>query len=125
MHKKLTGVSNKNTLAFAKWLDEKGKSVWIRHVLLEGYTDNDEYLKQTAEFIKTLNNVEKIEVLPYHTMGEVEYEKLGLEYPLKGVPQLLKEEGYNYSYIHYTYVAQWYEKLGYETVLKWTKNGIL
>ena len=44
---------------------------------------------------------------------------------VKKATQILKEEGYDYSYIHYTYVAQWYEKLGYETVLKWTKNGIL
>lgn len=42
---------------------------------------------------------------------------------VKKATQILKEEGYDYSYIHYTYVAQWYAKLGYETVLKWTKNG--
>ncbi len=95
MHKKLTGVSNKNTLAFARWLDKNGKKVWIRHVLLEGYTDNDEYLKKTAEFINTLSNVEKVEVLPYHTMGEVKYEKLNLEYSLKGVKPPLKERVIN------------------------------
>ncbi len=95
VHKKLTGVSNKNTLAFAKWLDEKGKSVWIRHVLLEGYTDNDEYLKQTADFIKTLNNVEKIEVLPYHTMGEVKYQKMNIDYPLKGIKPPVKDRVQN------------------------------
>ncbi len=94
-HKRLTGVSNKNTLAFAKWLDKKGKSVWIRHVLLDGYTDNDEYLKQTADFIKTLSNVEKIEVLPYHTMGEVKYERLNIDYPLKGVNPPSKERVLN------------------------------
>ena len=44
---------------------------------------------------------------------------------VKRATQILKDEGYDYSYIHYTYVAQWYEKIGYETVLKWTKNGIL
>lgn len=44
---------------------------------------------------------------------------------VKKATQILKEEGYDYSYIHYTYVAQWYAKLGYETVLKWTKNGIV
>lgn len=94
-HKKLTGVSNKNTLAFAKWLDNKGKKVWIRHVLLEGFTDNDEYLKKTAEFISTLSNVEKVEVLPYHTMGEVKYQKLNLEYCLKGVNPPSKERVLN------------------------------
>lgn len=44
---------------------------------------------------------------------------------VKKATQILKEEGYDYSYIHYTYVARWYAKLGYETILKWTKNGIL
>ncbi len=84
-HKELTGVSNKNTLAFARWLDARGKKVWIRHVLVGGYTDNDEDLIKTSEFISSLSNVEKVEVLPYHTMGEVKYEKLGIDYALKGV----------------------------------------
>lgn len=44
---------------------------------------------------------------------------------VKKATQILKDEGYDYSYIHYTYVAQWYAKLGYETILKWTKKGIL
>lgn len=95
MHKKLTGVSNKNTLAFAKWLDSRGKKVWIRHVLLEGFTDNDEYLKKTKDFINTLSNVEKVEVLPYHTMGEVKYQKLNLEYALKEVNPPSKERVLN------------------------------
>lgn len=90
-HKNLTGVSNKNTLAFAKWLDKKGKKVWIRHVLVPNYTDDDESLNKLNEFIKTLSNVEKIEVLPYHTMGEVKYQKLGIDYALKGVKAPDKE----------------------------------
>lgn len=84
-HKKLTAHSNKNVLAFAKYLCETGKPTWVRHVLVPGITDNDEYLKRLAEFIGGLNNVQKVEVLPYHTMGEVKYDNLGLEYALKGV----------------------------------------
>ncbi len=95
VHKDLTGVSNKNTLAFAKWLDKNNKKTWIRHVLLENYTDNDEYLKKTKEFIATLSNVEKVEVLPYHTMGEVKYQKLGIDYALKGVTPPTKERVLN------------------------------
>ncbi len=94
-HKDLTGVSNKNTLEFAKWLDSQNKKVWIRHVLLENYTDNDEYLTELSKFINTLSNVEKIEVLPYHTMGEVKYKNLGLEYSLKGVNPPSKERVQN------------------------------
>ena len=90
-HKNLTGISNKNTLAFAKWLDQKGVKTWIRHVLVPNYTDDDESLIKLGEFIKGLSNVEKVEVLPYHTMGEVKYNKLGFEYALKGVKPPSKE----------------------------------
>ena len=90
-HKNLTGVSNKNTLAFAKWLSLNGKKMWIRHVLLTDYTDNDESLIELSKFIKTLSTVEKVEVLPYHTMGEVKYEKMGMQYALKGVQPPTKD----------------------------------
>lgn len=82
---KLTGKSNKNTLAFAKYLSDKGIKMWIRQVLVPGITDNDASLKRTRAFIDTLKTVEKVEVLPYHTMGVVKYEKLGYDYPLRGV----------------------------------------
>jgi len=84
-HKKLTGVSNKNVLAFAHFLSANGKATWIRHVLVPGITDDDKLLEELGEFIDGLKTVEKVEVLPYHTMGEVKYEKLGREYKLKGV----------------------------------------
>ena len=84
-HKALTGRDNKNILAFAHHLSDIGKPMWIRHVLVPGITDNDEYLKELSTFISSLKTVEKVEVLPYHTMGVVKYEKLGVDYPLKGV----------------------------------------
>ena len=73
-------------------VDKIKKPLWIRHVVVPGITYDDAQLTQLGEFLKTLSNIKKLEVLPYHTMGEVKYEKLGLEYPLKGVPQLSKEE---------------------------------
>lgn len=91
-HKKLTGQSNHKILAFARYLDEIQKPVWIRHVVVPGITYDEGELTQLGEFLKSLSNVKKLEVLPYHTMGEMKYEKLGMEYPLKGVPQLSKEE---------------------------------
>ncbi len=91
-HIKLTGKPNKNILEFAHYLSENGKHMWIRHVLVPGITLNDTYLKQTKEFIDTLQNVDKIEVLPYHTMGIVKYENLGIPYRLKGVEPPSKEE---------------------------------
>lgn len=81
-HKKLTGHSNKNPLAFARFLSDNGVKLWIRHVLVTGITDDDNYLKATRKFIDGLKTVEKVEVLPYHTMGKVKYEKLGIKYPL-------------------------------------------
>lgn len=85
-HKELTGKDNDNILDMFRYLDEIGKPIWIRHVLVPGITDNDEYLKQTGEFIKTLNNVKRVEVLPYHTLGVAKYKDLGIAYPLKDVP---------------------------------------
>lgn len=90
VHKTITGVYNENTLNYAKWLSDRGKRIWIRHVLVPTLTDDEESLVKLSQFIKTIN-VEKIEVLPYHTMGEVKYQNLGIDYPLKGVEPPSKE----------------------------------
>ncbi len=82
-HEALTGRENANILDCARYLSEIGKPVWIRHVLVPGITDNDEYLNELASFIRGLGNVERIDVLPYHSLGTFKYEKLGLEYTLK------------------------------------------
>jgi len=84
-HRALTGQSGAAPRAFARYLSAHGKPVWIRHVLVSGLTDDDGALRRLKEFIGELRTVEKIEVLPYHAMGETKYEKLGLPYPLKGV----------------------------------------
>ena len=93
--KKLTGQSNENTLAFARFLSDNNVKMWIRQVLVPGLTDNDEDLRKTRAFIDTLKTVEKVEVLPYHTMGTVKYEKLGIEYPLKDVTAPTKDRVMN------------------------------
>ena len=89
--KELTAHSNARTLAFAKFLSDEGKSTWIRQVIVPGFTDDEQTLERTRAFIDTLKTVEKVEVLPYHTMGVVKYEKLGMEYPLKDVEAPKKE----------------------------------
>ena len=89
--KELTGKSNENTLAFARYLSDNGKKMWIRQVIVPNITDDEETLKATRAFIDTLKTVEKVEVLPYHTMGEVKYKNLGIEYPLQGVEPPSKE----------------------------------
>lgn len=94
-HMTLTGHGNEKILAFARYLDEIKKPVWIRHVVVPGITYDEKPLAQFGAFLKTLTNVEKLEVLPYHSLGENKYEKMGMEYPLKGVPQLSKDEAVN------------------------------
>jgi pyruvate formate lyase activating enzyme len=89
--KKLTGQSNAHTLAFAKFLSERGKKMWIRQVLVPNITDDEDTLRRTRAFIQTLSTVEKVEVLPYHTMGINKYEKLGIEYPLGDLAAPSKE----------------------------------
>lgn len=91
-HRKLTGHSNRLVLAFAKYLSRIGKPVWIRHVVVPGITFDRDALTELGRFIKTLSNVEKLEVLPYHALGAVKYESLGMEYVLKDTPQLTKQE---------------------------------
>ena len=90
-HKKLTGHTNSNILDMARYLSEIGKPVWIRHVLVPEKTDFDEDLDQLHAFLAELGNVERIEVLPYHTMGTFKYQKLGLHYPLEGIAPPTKE----------------------------------
>ena len=84
-HKIVTRQSNKNILQFARYLSDRGTPVWIRHVLVPGLTDIDDHLKRLGEFVQTLDNVDKFEVLPYHTMGEFKWRELGIPYPLAGV----------------------------------------
>jgi len=84
-HRQLTGHTNANILDCARYLSEIGKRVWIRHVLIPGITDDDTSLYRLAGFLRTLDNIERIDVLPYHTLGVFKYAKLGLDYPLKDV----------------------------------------
>ena len=91
-HQKLTGQSNKHILEFAEYLKEKNVPVWIRHVVVPTITLNDEYLYRLGYFIGGLDNLKALDVLPYHTMGEVKYQNLGIDYPLKGIPAATNEE---------------------------------
>ena len=84
-HRKLTGWPNGNILDMFRYLSDTGKPVWIRHVLVPGITDRDDYLQRTRDFISTLRNVKRIEVLPYHSMGEYKWKELGIPYSLEGV----------------------------------------
>ena len=82
-HKKLTGLTSRNVREMFAYLDEIKKPIWIRHVLVPGITDNDEYLTKTRDFIRTLSNVERVEILPYHGLAVNKYKDLGIPYPLE------------------------------------------
>ncbi len=91
-HQKLTGRSNHNILSFARYLSDHKIPVWIRHVVVPTITDDEQYLQKLGRFLKTINNIEALDVLPYHDMGMVKYQKLGIPYPLINIPSLTKEQ---------------------------------
>lgn len=89
-HRELTSQPNKHILEFAAYLDKKQVPMWIRHVVVPGITDDDKYLFDLGYFIGQFSNLKALDVLPYHTMGEAKYKKLGMPYKLKGVPAMDK-----------------------------------
>lgn len=91
-HVKLCGQPLKPVLEFARYLDEKAIPVWIRHVVVPGITYDQNELYRLGTFIGTLHNVKALDVLPYHDMGKIKYEELGMDYPLKDVQPLGKDE---------------------------------
>lgn len=86
LHKSLTGCSNENIIEFAHYLSDIGKPMWIRHVLVPGLTDSEESLKRTKELVDSLKTVDKVEILPYHSLGKSKWEKLGIDYTLGDTP---------------------------------------
>ena len=91
-HKALTGQPNDGILAFAKYVDDKNVTLWIRHVVVPGITDDPEAWTRLGQFIATLDNVKALDVLPYHVMGVSKYKELGVSYPLEGVEPATKEQ---------------------------------
>ena len=83
--KNLVGFNNEKELAFARYLSDNNIHMWIRQVLVPGYTDDEQDLLKLKDFINSLNTVDKVEILPYHDMGRYKWEKLGLKYELDGV----------------------------------------
>lgn len=90
--KDLVGVGIEKTLKLAKHLDERNIPVWIRHVLVPGVTDDVENLEKIGQFVSTLNNVDRLELLPYHTLGVHKWENMGIDYQLKDTPDATSED---------------------------------
>ena len=91
-HKKLTGQPLEPILAFARYLDEHNIPIWVRHVVVPGITYDQNELYRLGQFLGTLHSLKALDALPYHTMGKVKYDNLGIPYPLEGVRPLEKQE---------------------------------
>lgn len=90
-YKNLTGQEKEPLNDFLKALEKSQAKTWIRHVVIPSLTDSEEHILELAKLIINIRNVEKIELLPYHTLGANKYEVLGIEYRLKDVPQMDKK----------------------------------
>lgn len=92
-YERVTGQKMEESLTFLEAVQKMEKPLWIRHVAVPGLTDGEEHLSGLREFLASLKNVEKVELLPYHVLGVHKYENLGISYPLKGTepmdPKLL------------------------------------
>jgi pyruvate formate lyase activating enzyme len=84
-HRHLTGKDNGPTLDFARRLAARKRPVWVRFVLVPGLTDHADDVAQIAKFCGELGNVQRVDVLPFHQMGQYKWEKLGMDYTLKDV----------------------------------------
>lgn len=91
-YKEITGFPMAETNKFLDALKKSNTKVWIRQVVIPGKTDSDEYMKKLKEFVETINNVERVELLPYHLLGVNKYETLGFKYRLKDIPPMDKDK---------------------------------
>ena len=91
MYEKLTGRNIQEYYKFKEVIIQKKQKVWLKHVVVPGLTDSPEHLEALKKEIYSFNNIEKVELLPYHTMGVSKYESLNMPYPLKGIEDMSAE----------------------------------
>lgn len=87
----VTGQKEDKSLKFLKAVQDAGTKMWVRHVVIPGITDQEDHIVNLAKKIKELGNVTKVELLPYHTLGENKYEAMNIKYKLEGVEQMSKK----------------------------------
>lgn len=93
-HREITGHPNTSVLDFLKFLDHHDLPVWIRHVLVPGLTDSPEDLIRLGQLLTEYHCLKVLDVLPYHTMGKMKYEEMGIVYPLMDTPEATNAEAY-------------------------------
>ena len=91
-HQTLTGRSNEQTIRTAAWLEENEKPFWLRYVLVPGYSDFEEDIRRLGEALGKYKMVQRVEILPYHTLGVHKYEAMEQEYKLKDVKENTPEQ---------------------------------
>ncbi|GAB6169736.1 pyruvate formate-lyase-activating protein [Clostridium carnis] len=91
-YKDMTGLNMEETKKFLEACERNSTKLWIRQVVVPGKTDTMEYMLKLKEFVESIKNVEKVELLPYHLLGVNKYETLGLKYRLDGVDAMDKEK---------------------------------
>ena len=84
-YQELTGYEIDESLKFIDTCNKLNKKMWIRQVIVPGRNDNDNYIKSLKQFISKINNIERIEFLPYHNMATNKYQQLGIDYPYKNI----------------------------------------
>ncbi len=87
-YKELTGQPISRVNSFLSKVQKEGNKLWLRQVIVPGLNDNEENIKELAEFIKPIKNVEMVELLPYKNLGEVKYKNLGIKYSLEGLENM-------------------------------------
>ncbi|HCA22284.1 MAG TPA: pyruvate formate lyase-activating protein [Lachnospiraceae bacterium] len=95
MHEELTGVKQDTIIDFYKYLDEKNIPIWVRHVIVPGYTFDPELLAKSGRFLAHFKNVKAVDILPYHDMAKPKYKEMGIDYVLKDVKPLTGEDGHS------------------------------
>jgi len=98
-HKNLTGQALESVLDFIQFIDQHRLPLWIRHVIVPTITDNEEYLFELGYYLGNLKSLKALDVLPYHSMGIAKYQELQLDYPLKHIPDMDKQEVLKYKKI--------------------------
>lgn len=105
-HKKITGSDNNNVLANAKYRESTGKPMWLKYVLLRGWSDQEEHLHAWGKYFANYKTVERVEILPYHNLGAYKYQQLGLNYQLEGIAPTSREEAQKAKQIFVQYFGE-------------------
>ena len=87
-YRAVTGREQDETLRFLDCAQRMGVPLWVRHVVVPGLTDGDAHLEGLEACLRTLRGIERVELLPYHTLGVAKYRALGIPYSLENVPPL-------------------------------------